>query len=377
MDQQQYQSQQQNQNHHNESGTPSPIRKSGFFVYPESIVNEGVQACKKSILGKIIKEKPIHVSSIQKGLESIWGSPPGLKIQEIEGGILQFFMDRAIDQERILLGNPWIFRNSWLIVKSWDRQTDLNLVDFAKAPVWIQLWGLPPHCKTKKMGENIGNLLGQVEAAEVYEYPGKKRIIKIKVAINISQPIQTGILIGNARDGTTWIDFRYERLPQVCFKCGLLGHGDQLCQFEPLKQEESAPLGPWIRSNQYGKRILDDKDRKFHSNPSLSKSFGQYSPPIPPSMLAEMAAMKIREDTEEQNHNPSTSQQHRSQAAQTGDGKGVWHRANRGTVNTAQLMEINYNKEAIMVKRPRIDEEWVETTENQLAGPAEQASQRP
>jgi hypothetical protein len=39
MDQQQHQSQQQNQNHHNESGTPSPIRKSGFFVYPESIVN--------------------------------------------------------------------------------------------------------------------------------------------------------------------------------------------------------------------------------------------------------------------------------------------------------------------------------------------------
>jgi hypothetical protein len=88
----------------------------GFFVYPERIIKEGVSACKKSILGKIITNKPIHISSIQMGLESIWGSPSGLKIQKAEGKILQIFMDEPMDQERILLGNPWIFRNSWLIV---------------------------------------------------------------------------------------------------------------------------------------------------------------------------------------------------------------------------------------------------------------------
>jgi hypothetical protein len=143
-------------------------------------------------------------------------------------------MNRAIDQERILLGNPWIFRNSWLIVKAWNIQTDPTVEDFTQAPVWIQLWGLPPHCKTKKMGESIGNLLGKVEASEFYEYPGKKMIIKIKVAINVLQPIQSGILIGNHKDGTTWIDFRYERLPQVCFQCGILGHMEQLCQNQPM-----------------------------------------------------------------------------------------------------------------------------------------------
>jgi hypothetical protein len=174
------------------------------------------------------------------------GSPQGLKIQEIQGGILQFYMNRIFDQDRILLGNPW------LTAKAWDRQTDPRTVDFTHAPVWIQLWGLPPHCKTKKMGESIGNLLGKVEMAEFYEYPGKKMIIKIKVAINVLQPIYYEILIGNHKDGTTWIDFRYERLPQVCFKCGMLGHGDQLCQNAPIQQEEIAPLGPWIRSNQYG-----------------------------------------------------------------------------------------------------------------------------
>jgi hypothetical protein len=128
-----------------------------FSFYPEQIIENGVKNCQNSILGKIITEKPIHVSSIQNGLESIWGSPAGLRIQEIQGKILQFFMDNSFDQERILQGNPWIFRNSWLIVKPWDRETDPIVIDFDHAPVWIQLWGLPTHCKTKAMGTHIGS----------------------------------------------------------------------------------------------------------------------------------------------------------------------------------------------------------------------------
>ncbi|MCI23299.1 DUF4283 domain protein, partial [Trifolium medium] len=166
---------QNHQTQHREStASPSGSKTPSFFVYTEDVIHDGLNACKKSLLGKFITDKTIHVSSIQAGLENIWGSPQGLKIQEIEGGILQFYMSKNIDQERILMGNPWIFRNSWLIVKNWDRQTDPKTVEFTHAPVWIQLWGLPPHCKTKKMGESIGNLLGTVEAAEFYEYPGKQ-----------------------------------------------------------------------------------------------------------------------------------------------------------------------------------------------------------
>ncbi|MCI38781.1 hypothetical protein A2U01_0060010, partial [Trifolium medium] len=98
-------------------------------------------------------------------------------------------------------------------------------------------------------------------------------------------------------------------------------HGDKLCQNAPLNMEESTPLGPWIRSSQYGRRVMEEKDRKFHSNPSLSRTFGQYSPPIPASMIAQMQAMKIQEETADEsfrfstNHNSNTENQ-------TGAGQG-------------------------------------------------------
>lgn len=181
--------------------TPHP--KTGFFVYPESLIHEGIQACSRSILGKFITGKPIHINSIQTGLSNIWGNPTGLQIQEIEGKIFQFFMDNKFDQDRILLSNPWIFRNSWLVIKPWDRETDIRSLDFDYVPIWVQMWGLPNHCKTKKMGESLGALLGNVEAVEFYEYRGKNMILKIRVAINVHNPIQTGIHVGNPIDGTT------------------------------------------------------------------------------------------------------------------------------------------------------------------------------
>jgi hypothetical protein len=87
------------------------------FLYDDSTVNEGVNICQCSIIGKIITDKPIHVKSIQNDLESIWGSPPGLKIQALEGKLLQFFVKDIADHDRIIVGNPWLFRNAWLVVK--------------------------------------------------------------------------------------------------------------------------------------------------------------------------------------------------------------------------------------------------------------------
>jgi hypothetical protein len=75
-------------NARNQPPTPNPIPRS--FLYSDSVVNEGIQACNISILGKIITDKSIHVNSIQNGLENIWGSPPGLKIQELGGRSCNF-----------------------------------------------------------------------------------------------------------------------------------------------------------------------------------------------------------------------------------------------------------------------------------------------
>jgi hypothetical protein len=212
--------------------------------------------------------------------------------------------------------------------------------------------------------------MGKVEASEFYEYPGKKVIVKIKVAINIHNPITSGIHVGNPNDGTSWIDFRYEKLPQVCFSCGMFGHGDKLCRNPPLNLETLAPLGPWIRSTQYGKRILEEKDVKYYSNPSHSANFGHYSPPVPTDLLEKLAAMKVnKEDPHPNSNNQSQQNQYRQQYSDYSPMEGILHqqadrsrKAHRLSYHQEPPHEnlqngSNTNDQNANVKRQKLEEE--------------------
>lgn len=54
-------------------------------------------------------------------------------------------MDEWKDVNRILLGNPWIFRNSWLVVKEWQRDHALTSTNFQTVPIWVQRSGVFHH----------------------------------------------------------------------------------------------------------------------------------------------------------------------------------------------------------------------------------------
>jgi hypothetical protein len=105
----------------------------------------------------------------------------------------------------------------------------------------------------------------------------------------------------NTRDGINWVDFRYENLPMFCFACGLVGHNEDQCSNPTLPLAEGGvnPRGPWLRSNIYGKRINENRDKRFNSNPMKSVSGGQFSP-IPQAMIYMLAKMKLEEENMEQ-----------------------------------------------------------------------------
>jgi hypothetical protein len=289
--------------------TPTSSSKNPFCMYKEEHVADGISTCNNTLIGKILSNKTILKPVLYNTLQGIWGNPKGLVITEIEGGFFHITMDLEKDIQRALKGNPWMVRNSWFMVHLWDRQINPSNIDFQHAPAWIQIWGLPIHCKTVTMGKHLGSQLGKVEDAAIYDYPQKARIIKIKVCINIEEPIKPGMFIGNTRDEINWVDFRYENLPMFCFNCGLVGHNEDKCENPTQFIPEGGvnPRGPWLRSNIYGKRVHDNRDKRFNSNPMQSVSGGQFSP-IPQEMLDMLAKMKLEEEAE--NNTSSTAQPH-------------------------------------------------------------------
>lgn len=86
-----------------------------------------------------------------------------------------------------------------------------------------------------------------------------------------SWPYQTRDVNWKQKNGVTWDDFRYVKLPIFCFKYGITGNNEDHCK-NPISLNHSIygvnPLGSWMRSNQLGRKQIQQKERLFNSNPT-------------------------------------------------------------------------------------------------------------
>lgn len=72
------------------------------------------------------------------------------------------------------------------------------------------------------------------------------KFMRVKVNLDIYLPLRQGWVVSLKKGAKTWVSFKYERLPNICYWCGRLDHGDKDC-----------PL--WIQS----KGSLTAKQRQF------------------------------------------------------------------------------------------------------------------
>lgn len=336
------QNQTQNQSTHsseNQQQIPKANQEEPFFYYQECQVEDSVKSCQKSVIGKFLSSKIIPFHQINNSLMGIWGNPAGFKLMELEDKYYQIAMEKEEDIHRILKGSPWIVRNVWLVVHPWDRQVSPSSMNFAKVPLWIQLWGLPVHCKTATMGKALGSQLGEVLDSAVYELSDKATFVKIKVLFEVCNPIRAGMYIGNEVDGVTWIDFRFENLPMFCFHCGLVGHIEENCLDKQNDIETSDvgtvnPRGAWLRSNSYGRRVIEKKEKTFRSNHRKSLSGGQFSP-VPKGLSDMMAKLRMNSET----------QKTASPRKQAYDGT-IQCKTGKGTCSTVQTSQLKRKFEA-------------------------------
>jgi hypothetical protein len=54
--------------------------------------------------------------------------------------------------------------------------------------------------------------------------------------------------------GEGWVSFRYERLPNFCYWCGIPTHGEKDCEAwlktGDAEKEKSPEFGEWLRASQ-------------------------------------------------------------------------------------------------------------------------------
>lgn len=80
---------------------------------------------------------------------------------ELGFNFYQFIFTKKEEKDRALANRPWFFENQVLILHQWQPRLTSEDECFSRAPLWIQIGGMPSHWVSKQVGWKIGNLFSQ------------------------------------------------------------------------------------------------------------------------------------------------------------------------------------------------------------------------
>ena len=97
----------------------------------------------------------------------------------------------------------------------------------------------------------LGETLGQVSPCENLSELVGGEFLRVHVEIDISKPLYRGRWITLDAEEEIWVSFKYEKLPNFCYWCGMISYDGKDCE-SWLARKDSANKEPY----EYGPYLL-------------------------------------------------------------------------------------------------------------------------
>ncbi|KAL0361309.1 UNVERIFIED_CONTAM: hypothetical protein Sradi_3815400 [Sesamum radiatum] len=175
----------------------------------------------------------------------------GLEMRRLPDGRFFIRFNHIIDRNHALDGCPWSFGKNTLIMSSTGENKNTLHVDLDWCDFFIYVHDLLLSKMNLGVAFLIGNTLEKFWDMEMEEF-GKAwgSSLRIKVAINVTQPLVCVLLVCTTMGEELVVSFTYERLQNFCCLCRRLGHIHTYCEssFEGGCQDpgEDLPYGAWF-----------------------------------------------------------------------------------------------------------------------------------
>ncbi|XP_019153869.1 PREDICTED: uncharacterized protein LOC109150415 [Ipomoea nil] len=152
-------------------------------------------------------------------------------VTEIQPGLFMFIFYDETDMRRVLDEGPWSFDNSTLVCRQVELGTRPTTVELNSVDMWVQLYDLPLGYTSEAVLEQAANFIGSFVKVDD-RYPGApwKMFHRVRVSIPVDKPLKRRMKLIKRDKTSCWVNFRYERLHNFCFYCGLLGHAYKFCK---------------------------------------------------------------------------------------------------------------------------------------------------
>ena len=201
---------------------------------------------------KVLAHRSIQLEALWKNLRMIWKPNKGGQITEIDDELYLVEFGDGRDRKKIMDMSPWSYEKQLVLLKGFEGEQVPKDISIKQSPFWVQIHNLPLMSRTCEMGWAIGSTLGEVMSVDVVDFGVQwRKYLLVRVKIDVTKKLVKGKKVKIEGGKQRWISFRYERLPNFCYRCGLLNHGLRECaeasQKENQNKQTNLQYGPWLR----------------------------------------------------------------------------------------------------------------------------------
>ncbi|XP_042969013.1 uncharacterized protein LOC122301685 [Carya illinoinensis] len=205
------------------------------------------------LLGLVVADKVVNKEAFKATMVQIWKIRGGVQFKGVGTNLFLIEFQNSSDIAKVKLGRPWQFDRNLICLEDYNGLIAPGEMVFDKEPMWVQMHNIPLGGMTRRVGRNIGELVGEVLEVDVdKEGVGWGPYLRVNISVNITKPLMRGV-VSSFNGNRVWIPFKYERLPFFCFSCGIIKHGaagcEKMTQMRSMHGNEEFQYGAWLRAS--------------------------------------------------------------------------------------------------------------------------------
>ncbi|GER31074.1 RNA-directed DNA polymerase-like protein [Striga asiatica] len=253
------------------------------------IRNEDIKAseeeCNMSLFGKVVGDRRAGILGIKRTMGFIWKLQTSMEVKEVSSNFFQFIFNSLEDKKKVAAGHNWLYENQYIVLKEWFPGLNSKHKCFEEINIWVQVSNVPLNWMSIDVGLKIGQIFNAVKNVVICKAGGEVgSFIKLLVAMNLNEPIPrcTSVKLG---DQKVLVAFRYERLANLCYYCGMIGHLDRGCE-KKIKDIENRTVvegqfGEWLKASETlpgGRSTYSGTSERNETPPKHNSNQGSWEP---------------------------------------------------------------------------------------------------
>lgn len=181
------------------------------------------------LLASLLCRRAYSAVAFERAMLSAWAPLWGVSMTKLEENLFLFRFDHKIDLNKVLREGPWRFNQFLVVMTEVIDDSPVNRTLLTSVTLWVQTYGIPVLRQTEQVARFVGSLLGKAISVDLGPGGNRYPYLLIRVEVDIRGALPKGTtLVLNRQDVP--VKFRYERLFEFCYWCGLLDHVLEDCE---------------------------------------------------------------------------------------------------------------------------------------------------